>query len=118
MPSKSEFVEYLLEMLQPLGAVRAKSMFGGWGLYAGERFFALVAEDTLFLKVDEASRAEFEARGLQPFRYEANGKVSVMSYYQPPAEALDDRELLVAWAWKGLAAAERAARAKKPRKRK
>jgi DNA transformation protein len=116
MPRRSEFVEYLLEMLQPLGEVRAKAMFGGWGFYAGERFFALVAEDTFYVKADAASRAEFEARGLQPFRYEASGKVSVMAYYQPPPEALDDRALLCAWARKGIEAAERAAQAKKVRR--
>ncbi len=118
MPRESEFVEYLLEMLQPLGEVRAKSMFGGWGIYAGDRFFALVADETLYLKVDDANRGEFEARGLKPFRSEANGKVAVMSYFQPPAEALDDRETLCAWARKGLEAAERAAVVKKPRRKK
>lgn len=118
MTPKSEFLEYLLEMLQSLGDVRAKSMFGGWGVYAGDLFFALVANETLYLKVDDVNRAEFESRALEPFRYEANGKVSVMSYYPPPAEALDDREMLCTWACKGLAAAERSARAKKPRKKK
>src|SRR5438552_14534467 len=32
--------------------VRARSMFGGVGIYAGDRFFALIADDTLYLKVD------------------------------------------------------------------
>lgn len=118
MPRNSEFVEYLLELLHPLGEVRAKSMFGGWGIYAGERFFALVADDTFYVKADAESRGEFEARGLQPFRYEARGKAMVMSYFEPPPEALDDRELLCVWARKGIAAAERAALAKKPRRRK
>ena len=41
MPRKNEFVEYLSEMLQPLGVIRVKWMFGGWGFYADERFFAI-----------------------------------------------------------------------------
>jgi DNA transformation protein len=118
MPKRSEFLEYLLEMLQPLGEIRAKSMFGGWGLYADERFFAIIAEETLYFKVDDVNCAEFEARGLEPFRYDANDQTAVMRYYPPPAEALDDRELLCAWAQKGVEAAERAAAGKKPRKRK
>ena len=76
---------------------------------------ALVAEDTLYLKVDDGNRAEFEARGLLPFRYEMRGERKQMDYWQPPTEALDDREMLCEWARKGCEAAERAA-AKKKRK--
>ena len=50
MARQSEFVTYLLEQLAPLGEVRARAMFGGYGIYLGERMFALVAEDTLYLK--------------------------------------------------------------------
>ncbi len=117
MPKRSEFLEYLLEMLQPLGEIRAKSMFGGWGLYANDRFFAIIADETLYFKVDNTNCPEFEARGLKPFRYEANEKVATMRYYPPPVEALDDRELLCTWARKGVEAAERAKAPKKsPRK--
>jgi DNA transformation protein len=118
MGRKSEFLEYLLEMLQPLGAVRAKSMFGGWGLYAGERFFAIIADETLYFKVDDLNCADFEAHGLKPFRYEMSDKVATMRYYPPPPAALDDRDLLCAWAQKGVEAAERAAAKKKPREKK
>lgn len=94
MARQSEFVTYLLEQLAPLGEVRARSMFGGFGIYLGERMFALVAEDALYLKVDEVNRAEFETRGLEPFRYEMRGERKQMNYWQPPAEAMDDREML------------------------
>lgn len=116
MPRRSEYVEYLFEMLQPLGELRAKSMFGGWGLYANELFFAIVAEDTLYFKVDDANCADFEAEGLKPFRYEMGGTVATMRYYPPPAAALDDREMLCAWGRKGIEAAERASAKKKHRK--
>lgn len=119
MPQKSEFVEYLIEMLQPLGVIRPKSMFGGWGFYADERFFAIVAEETFYVKVDETSRAEFEARGLKPFRYEVRGELQAsLNYYEVPAEAMDDREILCEWGRKGLEAAVRAAGQKKPKPKK
>jgi len=118
MPRKSEFVEYLAEMLQPLGEIRVKAMFGGWGFYADERFFAIVADEGFYVKVDDVSRSEFEARGLQPFRFEMRDRKAVMDYYEPPPEAMDDREMLCAWARKGLEAAGRAGGAKKSRKRK
>lgn len=121
MPQKSEFVEYLIEMLQPLGTIRAKSMFGGWGFYADERFFAIVADDAFYVKVDDVSRQEFESRGLKPFRYEVRDTKATLDYYEPPPEAMDDREVLCDWGRKGIAAAVRAAekkKVKKPRKKK
>jgi DNA transformation protein len=118
MPRNSEFVSYLLEQLAPLGEVTAKSMFGGWGIYLDGRMFALVAADTLYLKVDDTSRADFERENLRPFRYERREKgEAVMDYYEPPVAAIDDRDLLCTWARKGVEASARAA-AKKPRRKK
>jgi DNA transformation protein len=115
---RSEFVNYLLEQLAPLGDVTAKSMFGGWGIYHDGRMFALVAEETLYIKVDDANRADFEREGLQPFRYQRReNEVASMSYYQPPSAAIDDRELLCAWGRKGVEAAARSARKKPSRKK-
>jgi DNA transformation protein len=107
MPQKSEFVEYLVEMLQPLGTIRVKSMFGGWGFYADEGFY---------VKVDDVSRGEFEALDLKPFRYEVRDTKATLDYYEPPAVAMDDREVLCEWGRKGIAAAERA-KAKKTKKK-
>jgi DNA transformation protein len=115
MPRRSEFVDYLVESLAPLGEVQARAMFGGWGFYLDGRMFALVAFETFYIKADDGNRADFESRGLAPFRYEARGKVSVMSYYQPPSAALDDRELLWEWARRGVEAAARAAKKSPPK---
>ena len=117
MAKHSEFITYLLEQLAPLGEVRARAMFGGFGIYRGDRMFALVADDALYIKVDEVNRAEFEARGLLPFRYEMRGERKQMNYWQPPTEAMDDREILCEWARKGVEAADRAAKKKARGKR-
>lgn len=113
-------MDYLVEQLASLGDVSARSMFGGWGIYHEGRMFALVADDTLYIKVDDLNRDDFEREGLLPFRYDRTDReVAVMSYYQPPATAIDDRELLCEWARKGLEAAARAAekRRAKPKRR-
>ena len=118
MPKRSEFVDYLVEQLTPLGDVTAKSMFGGWGIYHEARMFALVAGDTLYIKVDDANRADFERENLRPFRYERRDKgEAVMDYYEPPAAAIDNRDLLCEWARKGIEAAGRAAQKKSANKR-
>lgn len=108
MPARSEFVVYLLEQLAEFGEVTAKAMFGGYGLYLDGLMFGLVTgEDEVYFKVDAQSEPEFQNLGLEPFRYEKNGESSTMSYYQPPAEAVDDRNEIAEWARKGLAAAQR-----------
>ncbi len=113
MPAKSEFVEYLAEQLQPLGEMSARGMFGGWGFYLDGRMFALVADEAFYIKTDDVNRREFEARGLRPFRYDTKQGRATIRYYEPPAEAVDDREVLCLWAGKGVEAAARAAQGKK-----
>jgi DNA transformation protein len=118
MAKRSEFVDYLVEQLAPLGDVSAKSMFGGWGIFHDGRMFGLVADDTLYFKVDDTSRADFEREKLRPFRYERRDQgEATLPYYEAPSAALDDRELLCEWGRKGVEAAARAAAKKKPRKK-
>ncbi len=89
-----------------LPQVRARSMFGGVGIYSGAAFFALIADDTLYFKVDDSTRPDFEARGMSPFRpYGDDGEV--MGYYELPHELLEDLEALRGWADKAVAVARR-----------
>jgi len=106
----NEFVTHVLDLLEPLGPVSAKRMFGGYGIYLDRMMFALVASNTLYLKVDDESRGEFDAAGLEPFRYSKKGKSYQMSYHAAPEDALEDAELLRDWARKAVDAAMRAAR--------
>jgi DNA transformation protein len=89
-------------------------MFGGVGIYAAERFFALIANDVLYFKVDDSNRADFEARGMGPFRPFGDDR-DKMQYYEVPADLLDDPDALRPWAEKSIACA--AAKRKKGRKR-
>ena len=62
------FLAYVVEQLEPVGAITSKRMFGGVGLYAGDLFFALIDDDTLYFKVDDSNRGDFERAGSGPFR--------------------------------------------------
>ena len=116
MPRRSEFVEHVVETMRRFGPVEAKSMFGGWGLYHQGLFFALIAEDALYIKTDDDNRADFEARGLAPFVYPMkDGQTIVMSYRQAPEDALENADVMAEWARRGYAAALRAAAKKRPR---
>jgi DNA transformation protein and related proteins len=107
MPVTPSFRAFVLDQLaRTTGGVRGRAMFGGLGVYANELFFALVDNDTLYLKADDLTRPDFEARGMSPFRPYGDGG-EVMSYYQVPAELLEDVEALQPWVDRALAAAER-----------
>ncbi len=118
MTVPNEFIDYLLELLEPLGGVRAKSMFGGFGVYRNDLMFGLVANDTFYLKVDEINRPDFEARGLEPFTYNKKGKAYLMSYFRAPEDITDDSEALCRWAKRAYDAAIRASERGLQKKRK
>ncbi len=109
----NEFVNHVLDLPEALGPVSARPMFGGYGIYLDRVMFALVANDTLYLKVDEESRGEFEAAGLEPFRYTKKGKTYQMSYHAAPEDGLEDAALLRDWARKAVDAAMRTAHGKR-----
>lgn len=106
MAVSPDFLNYVLEQLHPMGGITHKRMFGGVGLSRHELFFGLLAEDTLYLKVDDDNRADFEAAGSEPFKPFGGDKA--MSYWSTPLEALEDPDALADWAGKGIEAAARA----------
>lgn len=82
-------------------------MFGGVGIYASDVFFALLDDDTLYFKVDDVTRGQFEERGMGPFRpYGETGEV--MQYYEVPEDVLEDPQALQPWVEASLAVALRA----------
>ena len=105
MPVSSDFLNYVLEQLAGLGGVRARRMFGGVGLYCEELFFALVDDDVLYLRVNDDNRPDYAARGMRQFRPNADRPQLAMSYYEVPAEVLEDPAQLVDWAERSVAAA-------------
>ena len=108
MSVSPSFRAFVLEQLaRATPGIRARSMFGGVGVYAADLFFALVDDDTLYFKVDDVTRPQFEARGMTPFRpYGEDGEV--MHYYEVPADVLEDPEGLGVWVEAALAVARRA----------
>jgi len=105
-------VDRILGLLLPLGPVRARAMFGGWGIYLDDIFFALIADDRLYMKIDAESEARFAAAGAEPFVYSRGGDAITMSYREAPDGALDEPGALLPWAEMALAAARRARKGK------
>jgi DNA transformation protein and related proteins len=105
MPVTEDYLQYVLEQLAALGQLTTRRMFGGVGLYHEERFFGFIAGDTLYFKVNDSNRADYEARGMSRFRPFADKPHLSMTYYEVPADALEDAEECSLWARKSVAAA-------------
>jgi DNA transformation protein len=116
MSVSPSFRSFVLEQLaRSTPHIHARSMFGGVGIYAAELFFALLDGDTLYFKVDDATRPQFEQRGMTPFRpYGEDGEV--MGYYEVPADVLEDPEALGPWVEAAVAVAQRAKRRRSRRR--
>lgn len=56
MASTADFTEYVCGQLSGAGEIRARKMFGEYGLYCGEKFFALICDNQLFVKPTAAGR--------------------------------------------------------------
>ncbi len=115
MGRSSEFVEFVVESLQPLRGVSARRMFGGWGIYKDGVMFALIAYDTLYFKVDDQNRQAYEAADLPYFTYSDKGRSIRMPYRAAPSDGFDDPEILCAWARDAFAAALRTKKARRSR---
>ena len=108
MASRDDFLAYVLELLEPLGRVHARGMFGGYGLYCEGVFFGIVLDNTFYLKADDRNRGEFERAGSEIFSYSRKGKRAILNFYRAPEDALDAPQLMLPWAKSAVGAALRA----------
>lgn len=105
MPVSPDYRTETLSILNLVGPITNRSMFGGVGLYREGLFFALMANDHLYFKVDDSNRPDFEAAGMGPFMPFGNSK-EVMQYYEVPAFVLDNPDELAIWMDKAVCVAE------------
>lgn len=101
------FIALLQELMAPWAPVQARRMFGGYGLYREGLMFALVADDVLYMKVDDANEPQFRAAGSRPFVYEGKGRTMVIRYFTVPAECFESPAVMSQWCALGWAAALR-----------
>jgi DNA transformation protein len=119
MAVTDDYLRYVLEQLAGLGQVSPRRMFGGVGLFHRERIFGLIARDTLYFKVDDSNRRDYEARHMARFRPFADKPELSMTYYEVPADTLEDADSCAEWARKSMSvsAAPPPPRRKSPRPR-
>jgi DNA transformation protein and related proteins len=102
MVVSADFLQYVLGQLSTLGNITSRRMFGAVGLYGDGVFFGLISEDVLYFKVGGANRNDYAARGMSQFRPYRDRPQLSMSYYEVPADVLEDAEECVVWARRSL----------------
>ncbi len=121
MAVSPEYKEFIKEIFEPFGPVTVKRMFGGAGIFVplpeADLMIGLIADETVYLKVDDSNRKDFEDEGKGPFTYGPPEREREMAYYELPEWLYEDADALAGWARKALDVVLRA-NAKKPKKRK
>jgi DNA transformation protein len=121
MPLSSDFIDYAVELISGFGSVEVKRMFGGASLSRGGVGFAILDDDTFFLKADPALAAEMKKQGARPWSYsiKKDGSVRDIGYWSLPASAADDPDEAAALARRSHAISVNAAAEKaKPKAKK
>jgi DNA transformation protein len=111
--------DFLIDLFADFGPVTVRRVFSGFGISADGTNFALALRSGLYFRADAQTIPRLEAEGSKPFQYQTRTKtVTVATYWELPARLFDDPEELTGWARASLAAAERAALAKRPKGKK
>ena len=106
MSVSESFRTFVLEQLaRSTSELRARTMFGGVGLYSGDLFFALIDDDVLFFKVDDSNREDYVSRGMKAFM-PFPGQPS-LGYFQVPPDVIDEAEELTRWARRAVEVAKK-----------
>ena len=116
MTAGDSFAEFLCEQLAPLGRITLRRMFGKAGVFCDGLMLGMLADETLFFRVDEQNREAFaEAAAFPPLNYAKGGQLIDLAFWRAPDRLFDEPDELLAWARLALAAARRvAAKRKRP----
>jgi DNA transformation protein len=99
------WADELLGLMEGVGKVTTKKMFGALAYYHGPILFAcLMDDDVFYLKAKGAFAEELKAMGSKLFTYHGrSGKTVNMPYWTAPPACLDDADEMALWCKKALA---------------
>ncbi|MGJ7901845.1 TfoX/Sxy family protein [Lysobacter sp. 1R34A] len=112
------FIAHLRDLASAFGALSARSMFGGHGVYHDGVMIALVIDEAVYLKVDPQTEPRFRAAGCEPFVYTRQRKPVELSFWSVPESAMDSPQDMKPWLALAYQAALRKANAAPPKKAK
>lgn len=117
MPISPQLKTVVEDQLAPFGAVRICAMFGGAGVYLDALMIAVLDDETVYLKADAETEADFIAAGCAQFTYDAKGKPMTMGYWSCPEGCFDEPDMMGFWVDKARASALQAKAKRTPKRR-
>lgn len=112
-----DFIAHLRDLASDFGALDARRMFGGFGVYRDGVMLGLIIDEVLYLKADAQTRERFLAAGSAPFMYRRRNQTVPTSYWSVPEAAMDSPQDMRPWLALAYAAALRNAAAKPARRK-
>ena len=81
------------------------------GIHCNDIFFAIIADETLYLKADAESAVRFQETGEEPFQFPyKDGRTETMNYWTVPEEAMESTGEMIERGRLALAAVIRCSR--------
>ncbi|TFH90065.1 TfoX/Sxy family DNA transformation protein [Vibrio ouci] len=94
-----------MRLFEPLGLIKSRSMFGGFGIFADDTMFALVVNDKLHVRADDALAKQFKSLSLEPYVYKKRGFPVVTKYFALSDDWFENKENTLEIAQAALTAA-------------
>ncbi|KKL20478.1 hypothetical protein LCGC14_2455050 [marine sediment metagenome] len=111
MAVSDEYLQFVMDQLQGIGPLRAQKAFGQAVVFCDGVPFGYVIDDVLYFKVDEANKSDYDEAGVMA--WVTSDKNGIGRSYAVPADVLENRDVLKAWAEKAVAVASRRAAGKR-----
>ena len=99
MSVSKDFIEYVLDLLKPLGEIKTSKMFGGVLLEVGGRQLGVLISDTVYFKVTDATlQKRYKKEGSIQFTYTRKDKknaIIIKNWWSVPDRVMDSSEEMV-----------------------
>lgn len=104
-----KLADHYVHELADWSRITIRPLFGALALYRGDQVFAMVWHGALYFKVDDQSRPDYEKAHSHPLGYVSQGEDHALkSYWEVPADVVEDNDKLRAWAERAYEAALKA----------
>ena len=105
MAYSTKFAAGIADQLAEIDSLTTRRMFGALALYAGGTIFGMIVDETLYLGLDAPGFAALRRLGaapLRPVRRQPDRESA--RYISVPLDIIDDRDELLAWVRRAIAA--------------
>lgn len=107
MSASEEFIEYVMELLEPVAPLEGGKFFGGYGIKSQATQFAMIMGNSLYFVVDDKTRPKYQKLNKNSFSYMTkHGKRLVKRYFEVPEHLFEDQDQLLLWARESIAVAK------------